>query len=330
MTGSLDGQSSSSRKSRKWTLVALAWTFTLGTAGIAYGVPRYAAGVRVEQVSNSPSPVFLSSHIEVVDRDGQNIVIGQKTRDEIATASFGRVRGSSNADYLNVSPSFPIFSGSGDVAGESSDFILDNLVLTGPPGNILVSFNFTVSGSLGATIVSTGSSNFYLSDAHVEAFIGYQSSFGGAGFASVGQMTVNKNGVVSQTGIFGTFPVDNDGEVIGSSPPNLTFVGDPSLQFGLRILTTATAAVGFGAEPGSANGHASFTSVIGLPSSGPVANLPPGYNLYSTDGLIFDNRLVVPEPLTPWAAILGWTAVVARRRSQSPRRCIVTPPGARS
>jgi hypothetical protein len=74
----------------------------------------------------------------------------------------------------------------------------------------------------------------------------------------------------------------------------LTFAGDTELAFGLSLETSAGVQVGFGAEPGSTNSHASFANTFGFPTAGPVANLPPGYTLNSLSGHIVDNRFVVP------------------------------------
>jgi len=258
-------------------------------------VPLFNASIPgIETVNASPDPVFLSNRTERVDKDGANNVIGQATHEGIAAASYGQVRGSSNADYLNVHPHFPIFFGAMTGAQEDSAFILDDLVITGPPGNILVSFNYTVSGTIEASIVATGNSP-YTAGAQVEALISYQSSFGGAGNVSIGQMSVDTANV-SRSGIFSTFPVKSAATATGTSPENLTFAGDTALQFGLRLVTSAGAGVGFGAEPGRANGYASFTNAFGFPPSGPVANLPAGYTLNSVSGHIVNNQFVAPDP----------------------------------
>jgi hypothetical protein len=255
-------------------------------------VPQYYAQIPGVQTENGPTPVFLSNRSERLDDDGGGNVAGQATHQEIAAASYGQVRGSGNADYLNIHPYFPLgiaLTGS----QEDSAFLLDDLIISGPPGNIEISFNFEVSGSIGTSIVVTGNPAFYAASAQVEALISYQSTSGGGGPFSVGQMGVFRGEIVSQSGIFSTFPYDADGMAMGTTPLIPTFAGDTALAFGLRLVTQTGASVGFGGEPGSANGHASF--VLGLPTSGPVANLPAGYTLNSLSGHIVDNRFVAPE-----------------------------------
>jgi hypothetical protein len=282
-------------------------------------VPLFSASIPgIETVNGSPNPVFLSNRTEIVDRDGAGNVIGQRTHQEIAAASYGTLRGSANADVLNVSNFFPIFSGSLTGAQESSDFFLDDLVITGPPGNILVSFNFVISGSIGATIESTGPTAFYQSSARVKArVINLQSSFGGSGF-ELGEMNVDAAGNVARTGIFGSFPVNSDGMALGTTPAITTFAGDTAIQFWLGLETSAAALVGFGAEPGRANGYAAFNDTFGFPTSGPVANLPEGYTLNSLDGHIVNNRFVgaaaVPEPSSLVLVLVAAGVLILRKR----------------
>jgi hypothetical protein len=259
----------------------------------AYAVPQYYASIPGIETVSASTPVFLSNRTERVDHDGGGNVIGQATHEEIAAASYGQVRGNGNADYLNVHPYFPIFSGAGTGSQEDSSFMLDDLVISGPPGNINVSFNFVVSGSIGTSIVITGDPAYYAASAEVQAFISYQGATGGGGPFGVGQMGVYKGQIVSQSGIFSTFPNDVDGMAMGTTPLIPTFAGDTALAFGLRLVTSTSASVGYGGEPGSANGHASF--VLGLPTSGPVANLPEGYTLNSLSGHIVNNQFVAPD-----------------------------------
>ena len=289
-----------------------------------HAVPTFSAEIPgVERVNASPTPVFLSNRTEIIDRGGAgNVVIGQKTRQAIAAASYGQLRGSANADYLNVSDFFPIFSGSFLGAQESSDFFLDDLVITGPPGNIIVSFNFVIAGSIGASTVSTGPSEFYQSSARVKArVINLQSSLGGAG-AELGEMNVNSFGEVTRTGIFSTFPMNSDGMAVGETPSIMTFAGDPALQIWLGLETGAFALVGFGAGSGRTHGFASFGDTFGFPTSGPVANLPEGYTLNSLDGHIVNNRLVVaeqvPEPSSLVLVLVAAGVLILRKRSQRP------------
>jgi hypothetical protein len=264
---------------------------------MAHSAPIFSASIPgIETVNASPTPVFLSNRTERVDRDAANNVIGQATHQETAGASYGQLRGSNNADYLNVHPHFPIFSGAGTGGQQSSSFVLDDFVITGPPGDISISFNYVITGSLGTSIVAIGNLAHYAASAEVEALISYQSSAGGVGNLQVGQMGVYRGEIVSQSGIFQSFPLDDDGIGMGTTPSLPTFAGDTALLFGLALNTRTSASVGFGGEPGHANGHASFGHTFGFPTSGPVANLPPGYTLNSVSGHIVDNRFVVPEP----------------------------------
>jgi hypothetical protein len=263
----------------------------------SYAAPQYSASIPgVESVNASPTPVFLSNRTERVDRDAANNVIGQATHQETAGASYGQLRGTNNADYLNVHPHFPIFSGGGTGGQQFSSFALDDFIITGPPGNIMISFNFTITGSLGTSIVATGNLAHYAASAEVEALMSYQSSTGGAGNIQIGQMGVYRGEIVSQSGIFQSFPLDGESIGMGTTPSLPTFAGDTALMFGLALSTRTSASVGFGGEPGHANGYASFGHTFGFPTSGPVANLPEGYTLNSISGNIVDNQFVPPEP----------------------------------
>jgi hypothetical protein len=285
-----------------------------------YAVPLYYGSINgVETVNASPNPVVLGSYFQTNDVDSEGGVIGVKTNGNHAAASYGRGRGLSYADYLNVREFLYIDSGTG--AQESSGFKLDDLVITGPPGNIMVSFNFVISGSIGATTVSTGPSTFYQSRAHAEASItSLQSSFMGGGM-DLGKIDVDSYGGRSAYGIFDTFPVDFAGTITGTTFSILTYAGDPALSLWLGLGTSASAFAGRGAGTGSTNGHASFN--FGFPTSGPVANLPEGYTLNSPNGRIVDNRFIVlagdyndngivgPEDYDLWKANFGSTTMLA-------------------
>jgi hypothetical protein len=266
----------------------------------------------IEAVSGSPTPVFLSNRTETVVDDGGGNVAGQATHQEIAAASYGQLRGSSDADYLNVHPHSP-FGIVGTGAQESSQFSLDDLVITGPPGNIMISFNYAISGSIGGSTVTTGNPLFYNWYADVGVSGGIGSTFGAGGF-DIGTMHTDFTGAVTRSGIFGTFPANSDGTAMGTSPEIMTFAGDTELGFSLVLVTSASVQVGFGAEPGSTNSHASFANTFGFPTSGPVANLPPGYTLNSLSGHIVNNRFVVPEPPTTWLLGVVLVALVLWRQ----------------
>jgi hypothetical protein len=83
---------------------------------------------------------------------------------------------------------------------------------------------------------------------------------------------------------------------MGTTPVILAYAGDTAVRFGLGIETRAVATVGYGAQPGTAYGSSNFFHTFGFPTSGPVANLPPGYTLNSLSGHIVNNQFVVPEP----------------------------------
>ena len=305
----------------KWALVFLVGSVGLGATETVYAVPRYSASIPgVETVSNSPIPVSLSNLDTGVDYSGAE-VIGQWTRGGTAAAGYGTLMVNSFADYLNIREGFPLSSGSGAGAQESSNFFLDNLVITGPPGNILVSFNFAISGGVFA---DNGGSPYFQSNAGATArVINLQSSFGGFG-VDLGGISVDGYGNRSATGIFSTFPANSVGTYVGTTPSILTFAGDSAIQFWLGLDTGAGVYVGHGAGRGSAYGSSDFSHTFGFPTSGPVANLPEGYSLNSTDGYIVDNRFIGPTQPIPIPATyamllvgLGLLGFVERRRQRN-------------
>jgi hypothetical protein len=256
---------------------------------------------------NSPSPVSLASDITIVDRDSLGNVVGEQSHGAHAGASYGRLRGSSFAEYLNVREFFP-FSGFGTGIGASSDFSLDDLEISGPPGNILVSLNLAISGGL---IATDSGGAFMNSSASANAgIINFGGPFG-AGGMDLGRIAVGSSGGLVATGIFST--LDMGGTVLGTTFSILTFAGAP-IQFKMGLQTFADASVGRGAVFGVAFGSSSFT--LGFPTSGPVANLPEGYTLNSAGGHIVNNRFVPEPPTFVLAAVgvLGLMASARRRR----------------
>lgn len=250
-------------------------------------------GLAPPPVIDSPFPAFVEAHpvLPLFKADGTTWLI--VADDATAAASFGTVGGLSRAN-LNILEFFPITWGG--VAQESSSFVLDNLLLSGPVlGEIIpVSFNVSIDGSFSAT--SSGGPFASGLSANVSGG-GSSSSLGGGGFA-LGSLGADSAGRIDRSGIFSAFPASGDGLGFATSPVFNARVGD-MLTVSLQLETSAIAVVNFGGGPGFADAFVDFSNTFGFPTIGPVFNLPDGYTVNSLDGFIVNNRFGTPgvEPI---------------------------------
>ncbi|NDQ56844.1 MAG: PEP-CTERM sorting domain-containing protein [Acidipila sp.] len=199
----------------------------------------------------------------------------------------------------------------------NNTFSFNDLVISGPVGTVgtilTVSFNLDISGAL--IDQSTGSNMLAVSTVGVT----YQL----AGTSGQGAMQAS-NGAYSSSGILQGI-VANQGTIsntIFRTGVATVTVGTPfSFTLGLQEGSIA-GPTNFcnGGCVGTASAISNFANTFGLPTTGPVANLPAGYTLSSASGLIVNNQFGTPTPTPEPSTLLllgsGMLAMAgaARRR----------------
>jgi hypothetical protein len=187
-------------------------------------------------------------------------------------------------------------------------FTFDDLVITGPPGTqgtpVNLSFNIALSGG-GLSAVTTGQNIFAQSSFTV--------AYSLAGTSGQGSLSAGNGGAFDANGILqgvvtGAGAISN---TIFTTADATVTVGTPfSFSLGVQALAEA-GPTNFcnGGCVGTAAVTADFANTIGLPTTGSVANLPQGYTLDSSSGLIVNNQFIgggpaaTPEP--PALIMLG-------------------------
>ena len=182
-----------------------------------------------------------------------------------------------------------------------ASFTFNDLVISGPVGTVgttlTVSFNVAISGAL--TAATTGT--------NMLASAGMSMAYGLAGTSGQGSLQASNGGGFSSSGILQGV-VANQGTIphtIFRTGVATVTVGSPfTFSLGMQVLSIA-GPTNFcnGGCVGTASAIADFAHTLGLPTGGPVANLPAGYTLSSASGLIVNNQfnptpVVTPEPST--------------------------------
>lgn len=268
----------------------------------------FSASVTGNAINNSPTPVSVSnmgSHPAGIGPGG--FVSSQGS----ASSASGIVSSTSQSQC-----DFPQggFGSEGSGLNSGASFDLGGLIITGPPGVVNVSFNISLSGTIGAGGSGVNVGGF--SSASLGGVL--NDFFGGFGF-DLGSISADGSGITGQSGVFGGLPFDANGNAIITTPTIAYPIGDPNLSFALDLSTSSFSGSGIAGGPGPANANAlaSYTAMF----SGPVANLPPGYTLNSLDGTIVDNHFVgTPEPSTLLLAAFGLAGLAAwgwQRRKRS-------------
>jgi hypothetical protein len=219
----------------------------------------------------------------------------------------------------------------------SARFVYGGFIIDGPPGVVDVSVNFVIEGGIGARHVGDNMG--------VTSGVGFRgmiiSDFGQSPNFILGDLSMCERGgktqypcleggphVFASGALFGV-SVPGRFEVVAASPPWPVTVGEP-FEIGMDLTTSAFAFLGSsgqgsgGAEHNFATAFSDFFNTAGLWDGGPLFNLPQGYTAHSLDGLVVDNRLVlpgsggggpapVPAPPTLELFLLGAAAALAPR-----------------
>jgi len=228
------------------------------------------------QVVNSPEPVSGSC----VGTLSSPFSTGSASA--VAAAGRGFLRGGSQASASGGS----VFANDLVVGQENSNFSLDGILITGPPGGVVnYAVNVNVLGSIGAT-----ASGDWFAEAAASLDYATSSSFGGFG-GPIGAIVVRSYAPGSASGVFGGF----SGTASGMTPIFAARSGD---EIGVSLFLNTVADV-FHNGPsggGGADALADFSHTVlfapnvfsffdpstGLPATGWTAN--------SSDGCIVANR----------------------------------------
>jgi hypothetical protein len=208
-----------------------------------------------------------------------------------ASAFPGELAGRSRVYF-----SLPVGAGAGVVLDQnyaSARLVIDDLVISGPPGNVSFRVNVEVIGSV--SIRQEGLTTAATASAYVRGDL--DSSLGPTTGWTFGSMNVCQRGAgalgfecaaaFQGTGMFANWM----GTGIGSSPELTAPVGE-ALRLELELDTDAYVFAYQGGEPlALAEADSDFAGAVRFPSSIPVLTLPQGYSAYSATG-----GIAVPEP----------------------------------
>jgi hypothetical protein len=239
----------------------------------------------------------------------------------------------------NVAP----FSGGHTEASATARVLFGGFIIDGPPGTpqgtvVPFSVNYFIEGGIRADHLGDNMG----ASASVDVFGRINSdrgnfgpfSLGGVftcerGFGALGFSCPKTDGTnyLQGTGaLAGVSNVQGQGSFSGVAPSPLwsATVGVP-FEIGLELVTGAAVfEYQDGAPINVATAFSDFLNTAGLWDGGPLFNLPQGYTAHSLDGLVVDNRLVlpgsggggpapVPAPPTLALFLLGAAAALAPR-----------------
>lgn len=273
-------------------------SFSFGAHPASAG-PRYEIAVAGASVYlNSPTPVSQSIGFHS-GFEGTNFY----SRDAFASAGPGQLRASSEA-IIQLTPAVTL--GLGFISNYTSAFAafrLDDVIIGGPGPSVLGSLNMQLDGDMNTTaFAQLGDGISY--EALGTAFVSVGANIDGNffdGYKSTGSVWR----VDTQSGDEGTFDYGLLTGFTGSggivTPTVLLPVGTPFtvvLKLSTEVNTETWHTI-LGSRR-QAEASSLFENTLSFPLSGPVFNLPDGYTVQSTAGLIVDNGwrgIDQPEPI---------------------------------
>lgn len=250
----------------------------------------------------------------------------------LAVAAPGALRALSSLNFTAAAGSFP---GASSVDSQT-EFVIFDLLFTGPQSTVSGSLNLVLSGQLGAAIGPTFGSPPLLIEGSVLSSVNVSGELaktaGGIQVFTTFGGKVQETAVVNQDGSTST-TLTSSGALQGAQSGSISDVlavnffnvpiGIPlELELSLDALVQAGGNLA-GSSPlatAEVSAFSQFSDTFGFPTSGPVFNLPTGFTANSTDGQIINNQFVgatpVPEPgtLVLFASCLLGLGLMRRKR----------------
>lgn len=296
---------------------ALATQIAMVIVAVAASDPAVAASydvaVRIEtwDVDRLTTDGPAATGVQADDFEASSYPFGGATSvleaDAVASAFPGELAGRSRVYF-----SLPVGSGAGVVLDQnyaSARLVIDDLVISGPPGT--VSFRVNVEGIGGVSTRQEGLTTAATASASVRENL--TSSLGPTTFFDFGSINACQRGTgalgfdgcaaaFQGTGMFAGW----SGSGIGTSSELTAPVGE---ALRLELETGSYVFAYQGGEPGAlAEADSDFAGAVRFPASIPVLTLPQGYSAFSATG-----GIVVPEPSAAALAAASATALMGLR-----------------
>jgi PEP-CTERM motif-containing protein len=298
-----------SRTAKAWgRLVAGIKVASLGLVLFYASVPikadTFSASVPGQTVSGSSTPLsltFADTFSPAGLCSSGLVIIGLGSS---ASASAGQVGGSSSASVS--APDGCIPAGGPSSTSESSSFMITGITVSAPAGaSPFQSVPFTVdlaalSGSFGAIASNSNYSSGLTASVSGACFSqGFDFLDFSGNFPNLGTLSLDSNGNLTQSGIFTPGPFSFGPNVPGAQGQCQTSPG-ADISLTLTLNTSATAFGPFSqGTGGTAEAAVDFLDPLSFSTSGPVLNLPTGWTVNSTDGLIVNDQFIAPTGVVP-------------------------------
>ena len=332
-----------------WPGTAAAFTFEVGVGttdqfGVGQGGTSSSSSLPVGRDSSQNwEQTGATAQSEAVAAAGN--VVSQQLIPILSARSFAHWQNRATPPCPFCDPNISPFSGGHTEAGARARFLYGGFVIDGPPGVVEFTVNFEIEGGIRADRVG--------SNMGASASVGFsgeiKSDRGGSGVFSLGDIFTCERG----PGALGFSCPKTDGtnyfqgggalagvsgpgrfSVVAASPRWSATVGVP-FEIGLELATGAGVfEFQDGAPSNFATAVSDFFNTAGLWDGGPLFNLPADYTAHSLDGLVVDNRLVlpgsggggpapVPEPPTLALLLIGAGVAALARGNRRGRRGVV-------